>query len=113
MTERSIEIGGLRIQLTTDEDPVSLVQSLMRHVSNQEVADILGVSERTVRRWKRTGRLPQQEHTRLKLVDVIAHLTQTAVQGAEARTDAPENESGNGNRGAARRRRVRAPASVI
>ena len=76
MTERLIEIGGLRIHLKPDEDPVTLLQSLMRHVSNQEVADILGISERTVRRWKQAGRLPRKGHARLKLADLIAYLTE-------------------------------------
>lgn len=78
MTERLIEIGGLRIHLTTNDDPVSLMQSLMRHVSNQEVADMLGISERTVRRWKKEGRLPRHGHARLKLADLIEHLSKAA-----------------------------------
>lgn len=75
MAERLIEVGKLRIHLQEDEDAVSLLQSLMRHVSNQEIADILGVSERTVRRWKDQGRLPRREHARLKLADLIEHLS--------------------------------------
>ena len=74
MAERFIEVGKLRIHLTEDEDAVTLLQSLMRHVSNQKIATILGISERTVRRWKRKGRLPQRGHARLKLADLIEHL---------------------------------------
>ena len=74
MAERIIEMGGLKIHLTADEDAVSLVQALMRHLSNQEVADVLGVSERTVRRWKREGRLPDRGNARLRLADLVEHL---------------------------------------
>ena len=38
MAERFIEVGKLRIHLTEDEDAVTLLQSLMRHVSNQKIA---------------------------------------------------------------------------
>ena len=75
MAERLIELGNLRIHLKEEEDTVSLLQSLMRHVSNQEIADMLGISERTVRRWKREGRLPSRGNARLKLADVLEHLT--------------------------------------
>ena len=57
MAERTIELGGLRIHLNADEDAVSMVQALMRYLSNQEVADVLGISERTVRRWIKQGAL--------------------------------------------------------
>jgi hypothetical protein len=73
VAERLIELGGVRIHLGVDEDAVSLLRSLMRHVSNQEIADMLGISERTVRRWKRQGRLPRRGHARLKLADLIEH----------------------------------------
>lgn len=84
MAERLIELGNLRIHLKEDEDTVSLLQSLMRHVSNQEVADMLGISERTVRRWKREGRLPSRGSARLKLVDVLEHLTGDNAPGRAA-----------------------------
>lgn len=71
---RMIELGGLRIHLRADDDPVTVLQSLVRHLSNQEVADILGVSERTVRRWKRQGRLPDRGQARLKLADLLLAL---------------------------------------
>ncbi|MEE8554942.1 MAG: helix-turn-helix domain-containing protein [bacterium] len=84
MAERLIELGNLRIHLKEDEDTVSLLQSLMRHVSNQEIADMLGISERTVRRWKREGRLPSRGSARLKLVDVLEHLTGDTAPGRTA-----------------------------
>lgn len=75
MAERSIELGNLRIRLAEEDDAVSMLQSLMRYISNQEIADMLGISERTVRRWKREGRLPTGGKTRLKLADLIPYLT--------------------------------------
>jgi len=75
VAERSIEVGNLRIRLQEDDDAVSLLQSLMRHVSNQEIATMLAVSERTVRRWMRDGRLPRRQHARLKLADLIEYLS--------------------------------------
>ena len=75
VAERLIEVGKLRIHLQEDDDAVSLLQSLMRHVSNQEIATMLAVSERTVRRWMRAGHLPQRQHARLKLSDLIEYLS--------------------------------------
>ena len=75
VAERLIEVGKLRIHLQEDDDAVSLLQSLMRHVSNQEIATMLAVSERTVRRWMREGHLPQRQHARLKLSDLIEYLS--------------------------------------
>ena len=72
---RTIELGHLRIHLDEDEETVTVLQSLARHLSNQETAEILGVSERTVRRWKRKGRLPCGENTRLSFADLLVTLT--------------------------------------
>jgi phage terminase Nu1 subunit (DNA packaging protein) len=77
VAERLIEVGAVRIHLHEDEDAVALLRSLMRHVSNQEIADIVAVSERTVRRWKKEGRLPRRRHARLKLADLIEHLSRS------------------------------------
>jgi hypothetical protein len=77
VAERWIELGELRIHLREDEEAVTLLQSLMRHVSNQEIATMLGISERTVRRWKRAGQLPRPEHARLKLADLLGHLSRS------------------------------------
>jgi excisionase family DNA binding protein len=84
--------------LNADEDPVTVLRSLMRHVSNQEIADMLGISERTVRRWKHEGRLPRREHARLKLADLIAHLVRNGTAGTQQIGEIVRN-------GEARRRR--------
>ena len=68
---RMIELGPLRIHLGEGDDAIAMVQSLARRLSNQEAAEILGVSERTVRRWKRAGKLPGGDNSRLKLADLL------------------------------------------
>lgn len=72
---RTIELGHLRIHLDEEEETVTVLQSLARYLSNQETAEILGVSERTVRRWKRKGRLRCGENMRLSFADLLLTLT--------------------------------------
>ena len=100
VAERLIELGSVRIHLDANEDALELLRSLMRHVSNQEIADMLGISERTVRRWKHEGRLPRQGHARLKLADLIEHLARQRATPA----------GNNGNKGGRNGRALGAPA---
>jgi len=53
-----IRIGNVHIELERGEDPAQAFKGLMRKMGNKELGDLLGVSERTVRRWKDSGELP-------------------------------------------------------
>lgn len=60
-----LEFGSVRVVLDDPEQVQAVLRDLLRQLTNREVADILGVTERTVRRWKLAGRLPGAERTTL------------------------------------------------
>lgn len=74
MGTRTIEVGAVKIHLREDEEAMVLLEKLLRPMSNKEVAAMLGVSERTVMRWKRAGRLPSRESGQVFTVDLIRHV---------------------------------------
>lgn len=59
-------------QQEREDDEISV--KLARRVTTQEAADILGITERTVRRWRRNGRLPKRVG-RLTLGDLLENPT--------------------------------------
>ena len=71
---RTIEIGEVKIHLDKNEDAVGMLQALLRPLSNKEVAVMIGISERTVVRWKQTGLLPARESGQLLFVDLVRHM---------------------------------------
>ncbi len=77
---RTIEVGGVRIHLEDNEEALAMLQSLLRPLNNKEVASMIGISERTVVRWKRSGRLPSRGNGQVFLVDLVRHL---APRGSE------------------------------
>lgn len=74
MGTRTIEVGAVKIHLREDEEAMVLLEKLLRPMSNKEVAAMLGISERTVMRWKRAGRLPSRESGQVFMVDLIRHV---------------------------------------
>lgn len=58
---RRIELGAIRLYFDSMEEAVAVLSALVRHLTNKEAATMLGVSERTVRRWKGEGRLTAAE----------------------------------------------------
>ena len=85
-TMRTIEVGAVKIHLQEGEEAVSMLEALLRPLSNKEVAAMIGISERTVMRWKQAGRLPARE--RAKTLDPLRPflLVQYRVQpGVDAR----------------------------
>lgn len=71
---RTIEVGAVKIHLNEDEEAVGMLEKLLRPLSNKEVAAMIGVSERTVMRWKRMGRLPSRDSGQVFMVDLIRHV---------------------------------------
>ncbi len=81
---RIIEVGAVKIHLEQNEEAMALLESLLRPLNNKEVAAMIGVSERTVMRWKRCGRLPSRNKGQIFVLDLIRHLApegQPAGQG--------------------------------
>lgn len=71
---RMIEVGAVKFHLEEDEEAVKLLESLLRPLNNKEVAAMIGISERTVMRWKRLGRLPSRDTGQIFVLDLIRHL---------------------------------------
>jgi FixJ family two-component response regulator len=71
---RTIEVGAVKIHLEKQEEAKEMLEALLRPLSNKEVAAMIGISERTVMRWKLTGRLPSRGNGQVFMVDLIRHL---------------------------------------
>ena len=75
---RKIEVGGVVISLETGEEAMTMLQSLLRPLNNKEVASLIGISERTVARWKKNGRLPSRGTGQVFMMDLVRHLAPPA-----------------------------------
>ena len=73
-------LGPIQMEFGQEEEALTILRGLLRHVNNKEVAHLLGISERTVRRWKLSGRLPNREHEQVSLLELVSHLLQTEVR---------------------------------
>lgn len=78
---RMIEVGAVKIHLEENEEAVDMLQSLLRPLNNKEVASMIGISERSVVRWKRQGRLPSRGSGQVLMVDLLRHLVPADGQG--------------------------------
>lgn len=78
---RTIEVGAVKIHLKENEEAVALLESLLRPLNNKEVAAMIGISERTVMRWKRSGRLPTRNKGQIFVLDLIRHLAPERLGG--------------------------------
>jgi len=70
----TIEVGAIKVHLEGHDEAMKFLTSLMRPLSNKEIAAMIGISERTVARWKINGRLPSRVNGQLYLVDLLKHL---------------------------------------
>lgn len=66
-----IDLGPVRVEFGKGEDPVTFLRGLLRPLNNLELADMLGVSPKTVQRWKADGRLPRGEGNQVRLLDLL------------------------------------------
>lgn len=76
-----LELGALTVETERPEDAAALLRGLLLHLNNMELANLLGVSDKTVRRWRRTGRLPRHERGQITLLDLLRHLHRRPVEG--------------------------------
>ena len=88
-----IEFGAVRVYLGDADEALAMLQALVRHITNKEAAALLGVSERTVRRWKREGRLPSRHGDQIMLVELLEHLAAQQDTPNTAPSDANEDET--------------------
>lgn len=66
-----LELGALRIELEEGDDVEAFFRGLFRHFNNMELSEILGVSPKTVTRWKRDGRLPGGQGKGLSMLELL------------------------------------------
>ena len=76
-----MELGSFKIVLDPEDDREAVFRWIFRNLSNKELGEILGVTEKTVRRWKVNGRLPCRENGRIMLLDLVHHLAPKAAKG--------------------------------
>jgi len=74
-----IELGPLKVELEKDEDPAVFFRGMFRRIGNEELSGILGVTPRTVQRWRRDGLLPRGG--RPMLMDVLGLFEQGKSEG--------------------------------
>ncbi|MDH4246241.1 MAG: MerR family DNA-binding transcriptional regulator [Deltaproteobacteria bacterium] len=66
-----IQVGPVYMVLEGEEELQAALRTLFRHLSNKELAEMVGVSERTVRRWKDEGLLPDRGRERVMILDLL------------------------------------------
>ena len=69
-----LELGALTLVVERQEDAAAFLRGLLRHLNNLELAELLGVTDKTVRRWKREGRLPRREGGQVMLLELLQHV---------------------------------------
>ena len=67
-------IGSVTVEVDQPDAADAFLRGLLRHLNNQEVAHLLGVTDKTVRRWQRAGRLPNRPGGQTLLLDLYAHM---------------------------------------
>ena len=67
-------VGPCRLEFDSGETALVVIEGLMRHLNNKELGGLLGISERTVRRWKCSGRLPNKDNEQVSLLELLLHL---------------------------------------
>lgn len=67
-------VGAVTVEVEHPDAAESFLRSLFRHLTNQEVAELLGVTDKTVRRWQRSGRLPYRPGGQTLLLDLVTYL---------------------------------------
>jgi hypothetical protein len=67
-----MEVGAVRIHVGTVAEARELLAPFLRVTSRKELAQLLGISPRTLRRWSGNGRLGKMESP--QLANVMRHL---------------------------------------
>lgn len=91
-----LELGTLTVEVERQEDATDFLRGLFRHLNNKEVAHLLGVTDKTVRRWQRAGRLPGGNGGQLTLLDLLQHTSSPEQAPREASVEARPLQSVGG-----------------
>ena len=69
-----LELGAFTVEVERQEDAANFVCGLLRRLNNRDVGHLMGVTDKTVRRWRREGRLPSEEGAQLTLLNLLYYL---------------------------------------
>ena len=69
-----LELGAFTVEVERQEDAAAFVCGLLRRLNNRDVGHLMGVTDKTVRRWRREGRLPSEEGAQLTLLNLLYYL---------------------------------------
>lgn len=69
-----LELGALSLVLEKGDDVDAVFRSLFRHLNNMELADMFGVSAKTVARWQQEERLPRGRGKGLMMLELFKSL---------------------------------------
>jgi hypothetical protein len=69
-----LEVGALTLEVEHPAEAAPLLELLFRYFNNKELGELLGVTDKTVRRWKREGRLPAGEGGPVTLLQLLQYL---------------------------------------
>ena len=72
MTETTIDIGPVHITMPTEAACEAAIRYLHQPLTGEQAADYLGVSIKTIYRWRRQGRLPSPHTGPLRRIDLLS-----------------------------------------
>jgi hypothetical protein len=79
-----LELGAFTVEVERQEDAAAFLCGLLRRLNDKQVGEVLGVTDKTVRRWKREGRLPNEKNGRLSLLHLLQKAPPTLLPGRSA-----------------------------
>ena len=94
-----LELGALKIELEEGDDVEAFFRGLFRHFNNMELSEILGVSPKTVTRWKRDGRLPGGSGKGLTMLELLGAERGGAERGGNVKRGAERGDNVKGGTG--------------
>lgn len=77
-----LQVGAFAVECERHEDAEEFLRRLVRQLNNKEVAGLLGVTDKTVRRWRRAGRLPGEPGGQVSLLELLQYLGPQAPDAA-------------------------------
>jgi len=83
----ALELGALRLHVGGADEALRFAGGLLRHLNAGEVSDLLGVSEKAVRRWRKDGALPPLDgRHQTSLLELLAWTSHPHAMAVDART---------------------------
>jgi hypothetical protein len=80
-----MELGAVSVEVDGQAELDAFLRRILRALTNKEVGAFLGVTERTVRRWKLEGRLPGPRKGQVTVLELLQFLQAQGSAPGEAR----------------------------